>query len=376
MILRTIYTIFFCMSLFALMVLLTARSSGPASALGQGYTGAPGEVGTTCSTCHGLNANYGLINILAQALPEYSPTDPNNYQFLVSNTVGFPFGFGFQAIAVDAATGTPVDLTYTNLSSNLKVTTLPDGRKYVEHNSTSGTNVFTFSFVTNYPNPQDAPDKINIHFAATAVNSNGMNNGDSGSLGNMITQDKTSLLPVVLADFKATSVRKGIQLDWLTETEQDSDYFVLEHAANGIDFRPIETLNAAGDSQVRQNYTYTHTQAVNGSNYYRLNMVDFDGKSVYSHIVVERFSSTDGGVTVFPNPAHTHTEIYLTSFANEDGTLEVYDLSGRLIHQNAIQLTEGDNYFKVDCNDWIPNHYFVRISGEQFGEELIQMVKK
>jgi len=376
MILRTIYTIFFCLSLFALMVLLTARSSGPASALGQGYTGAPGEAGTTCATCHGLNANYGLVTILPQALPEYSPTGANDYQFLVSNTAGFPFGFGFQATVVDAATGTPVNLNYTNLSPNLKVTVLPDGRKYVEHPSISGTNVFTFSFVPNYPNPQDAPDQINIHFSATAVNSDGTNNGDSGSLGNMITQDKTNFLPVVLADFKATPVKKGIQLDWTTETEQDSDYFVVEHAANGIDFKAIETLNAAGDSQVRQRYTYTHTEATNGSNYYRLNMVDFDGKNVYSRIVVERFSSTQGGATVFPNPTHTHTELYLNAFANERGTLEVYDLSGRLLQQHSVQLSEGENYFNIDCNDWIPNHYFVRISGEQFGEELIQLVKK
>lgn len=376
MILRIIYTTFYCLLLFALSVLLTARSGGPAAELGQGYTGAPGEVGTTCATCHGLNANYGLVTILAQALPEYSPTEVNDYQFLVSNTAGFPFGYGFQATIVDAATGDPVDLTYTNISSNLQVTTLPDGRKYVEHDGISGTNIFTFSFLPNYPSGGDAPAQINIHYAATVVNSNGMNSGDSGSLGNLLTQDRSNFLPVVLADFKARPIRKGIQLNWTTETEQNSDYFVVEHAANGIDFQPIETVNASGDSQIRQTYTYTHAEPVNGNNYYRLTMVDFDGKTVYSHVVVERFSSTDGGATVFPNPAHTQTEVYLTAFANERGTLEVYDLSGRLIHTNTLQLTQGDNYFNINCNDWMPNHYFVRISGEQFGEELIQMVKK
>lgn len=373
---RTIYKIFYGLLLFSLYVLLTARSGGPAAVLGEGYTGAPGELGTTCANCHGLNANYGLVTILPVALPEYSPVGANDYQFIVSNTVGFPFGYGFQATVMDAATGTPVDLTYTDISSNLQVTTLPDGRKYVEHEGTSGTNIFSFSFVVNYPTPQDAPDQINIHFAAATVNSNGINNGDSGSLGNLITQDKNNFLPVVLADFKAGSVRKGIQLDWITETELNSEYFVIEYATDGIDFKPIETINAAGDSQTRQSYTYTHRQPVNGNNYYRLNMVDFDGKTMYSNIVVERFSSTEGGATVFPNPADTQTEVYLTAFANERGTLEVYDLSGRLILTNTVQLNEGENYLNINCNDWMPNHYFVRISGEQFGEELIRMVKK
>jgi len=210
--LRKIYTIFYCLLLFALYVLFTARSQGPAAILGEGYTGAPGEQGTTCASCHSLNGNYGLIGILSQALPEYSPVLTNSYQFLVSNSAGFPFGFGFQAIVVDAATGAPVDLNYITLSSNLKVTTLPDGRKYVEHDGISGTNVFSFSFQTNYPTPQDAPDQITIHYAATAVNTNGMNTGDSGSLGFTLTQDKNEFLPVVLTSFKASPSRKGIML--------------------------------------------------------------------------------------------------------------------------------------------------------------------
>ena len=183
-------------------------------------------------------------------------------------------------------------------------------------------------------------------------------------------------MPVALTSFKATPARKGIQLDWATETEQNSDYFVVEHAADGVNFRPLETVNAMGDSQTRQTYTYTHTQPFNGNNYYRLNMVDFDGKSIYSRVVVERFSSTGGGATVFPNPAYAETSVYFTSFAEEEGTLEVFDLSGRLIHSKMLQLTEGDNYIDLNCSDWMPNYYFVRISGEQFGEELIKMVKK
>lgn len=374
--LRNVYTIFYCLLLFALYILLTGRSQGTAATLGDGYTGAPGEQGTTCASCHGLNGNYGAINVVSQSLTEYSPTYNNSYQFLVSNATGFPFGFGFQATVVDAATGAPVILNYNNLSPNLKVTTLPDGREYIEQNGTSGTNVFSFSFQTAYPNPSDAPQTINIHYAAVAANANGMSSGDSGSLGFVLTQEKNEFLPVVLTNFEATPVRKGIQLDWMTETEQNSDYFLVEHSTDGVDFKPLETVNAKGDSQVRQTYTYVHQKPINGNNYYRLNMVDFDGKSVYSAVVVERYSSTNGGATVFPNPAYAETSVYFTAFADERGTMEVFDLSGRLIHSKTVQFTEGDNYIDLNCSDWMPNYYFVRISGEQFGEELIKMVKK
>jgi len=376
MILRIIYTILFCLSLVALLTLFTGNINGPASVQDRGYTGAPGEPGTTCSVCHGLNGNYGLVNIIATALPEYTPIGVNDYQFNVSTTAGFPFGFGMQATVVDAVTGDPVNLNYTNLSSNLKVTTLSNGRKYVEHNNISGTNVFNFSFQVNYPTPQDAPNQISVHYAAVAANANGQNTDDSGSLGNILTQDKNAFLPVVLSDFEASPARNGIQLDWVTETEQNSDYFVVEHAADGMNFRPLETVNGAGDSQISNAYTYTHTTPLNGSNYYRIGMVDFDGQMIYSRVVAERFSSTPGGVRVFPNPAYAETTVQLRASTDESAMLEVYDLSGKLMYHRTVGLTEGDNYIDVNCSEWIPNHYFVRVYGEQFGEELIQMVKK
>lgn len=376
MILRTIYTIFFSLLSLTLLLLFAGYAEGPAADQGQGFTGAPGETGQVCGNCHGLTGAYGIVMINAQAMTEYNAVGPNDYQFIVNGSSGFPFGFGFQATVVDADTGTPVSLNYMNVSSNLKVTTLADGRKYVEHDGPSGSNIFFFSFEVDYPTAQDAPDEIAIHYAATTVNTNNMNTGDSGSAGQVINQAKSNFLPVTLSDFKASVANKGIQLDWATETEQDNDYFAVEHSLNGADFKTLEIINGGGDSEKRTAYTYTHTTPVNGNNYYRLRMVDMDGRTKNSHVVVERFSRTFGGVTAFPNPAYTETSIRLTASADESATVEVYDLSGRLIHTDAIRLGEGDNLIDINCSGWIPNHYFIRISGEEFGEELIRVVKK
>jgi len=376
MILRTIYTIFFSLLSFTLLFLFTGYADGPAAEQGQGFTGAPGETGQVCGNCHGLTGAYGVVMINTQAMAEYTPVGINDYQFIVNGTSGFPFGFGFQATVVDATTGAPVDLIFQNVSSNLKVTTLADGRQYVEHDGPSGSNIFFFSFEVDYPSIGATPSEIAIHYAATTVNTNGQNTGDSGSAGQVINQPRSTFLPVALSDFKATVVNKGIQLNWATQTEQNNDYFAVEHSLNGADFKTVEIINGAGDSEKRTAYTYTHTTPVNGNNYYRLRMVDMDGKTKNSHVVVERFSRTFGGVATFPNPAYTETSIRLTASADESGTMEVYDLSGRLIHNDAVQLTAGDNLIEVNCSEWIPNHYLIRISGEQFGEELIRVVKK
>lgn len=376
MTLRTIYTLFFSFLTITLFFLFTGYINGPATAVGQGFTGAPGETGSVCGNCHNLLGSYGQVLIFSGSELEYTPLGVNDYQFVINTTSGFPTGYGFQATVVDNATGDPVSLDYVSLSSNLKVTTLMDGRQYVEHDGISGSNVFSFSFVTDYPNPAAAPDVIAVHFAGNAVNGDNTNNNDSGSPGFVNTYTKTILFPVALTDFKATSTQTGIQLDWATETEQDNDYFAIEHGTNGSDFNTIKTIEGAGTTDERNTYAYTHTTPVIGNNYYRLRQVDFDGKETFSEIVVEKFDSKFNEITVFPQPATTEATIYFTSLSYESGTMAVYDISGRLIHSNDIQLIEGENYLNLNCENWIAGHYVIHIRGEQIGEETIRFLKK
>jgi len=203
-----------------------------------------------------------------------------------------------------------------------------------------------------------------------------MNTGDSGSPGFVDTYTKVTLAPVTLSEFSGTLTERGIQLDWNTETEQDNDYFDLEHSTDGVDFRSIKTITGAGTTDERQTYTYTHINPANGNNYYRLRQVDFDGKESFSEIVVVKFTSKFDEVRVFPQPASSEATIYLSSPAYESGTMTVYDINGRLIHSNNIELIEGENYLNLNCANWIAGHYVIYIQGERIGEETIHFLKK
>lgn len=366
--LTTIYSIFFSLLAFALISLFSGYSFGPAATVGMGYTGAPGDVsGTTCGTCHNAGA-FGAVNITMTSegnLPSYSLLNPTPIEITVLAASGMPAGYGVQLIALNVDDA-PLDVTYSNLSDNLKETTTPSGRKYLEHNGVGTNNSFTFDFQPN--GLTNLVPEIKFYVAATAVNGAAGNGGDSGSEGFMFTL-KDKALAVELINFTATRVRDGVQLDWTTETEQDNEYFAVEHSTNGLDFTTLKNIGGAGTTQERHTYAYLHDTPANGTNYYRLRMIEFSGKTTYSDVVVEKFYAF-GTITAFPQPAAEHATIYLNTDVNESATLQVHDFMGRMIHTENVTLTSGENLIDMNCSQWASGHYVIRISGAQLGEEV------
>ncbi len=374
--LHNIYTLFFTVLAATLLFLFTGYSNGPGAQVDMGFTGAPGETGQVCGGCHNLAGSYGIVQIeltsFTGTLPyEYIVFDPTYMEVEFSTAMGTPAGYGFQLIMMDGM-GNPMDVTYFDLSDNAKQITLSNGRTYIEHNGISSDNLLSFIYILN---EKPADGVVNVHVGATAVNGNGMTTGDSGSTGFTFSLLEVSL-PVELTDLKATRQRSNIQLDWTTETERDNEYFALEHSTNGIDFSTIKTLEGAGTSSEKQQYTYTHTTPANGDNYYRLRMIDIEGKEAYSKVVVEKFISVLNETSVFPQPAAEQAKIYIQSSAQESVDMQVYDLTGRMIYNNQVQLHEGENYIDVNCSEWVSGHYAISISGELLGEEVVKFVKQ
>src|SRR5690606_12895557 len=97
------------------------------------------------------------------------------------------------------------------------------------------------------------------------------------------------LLPVKLIDFTATSKPGGVELNWISAAEINSDYFGVEKSTDGVNFTEIGQVEAAGNSTVTTNYTFFDGQARDGDNFYRLKMVDNDLSYSYSIVVHIRF---------------------------------------------------------------------------------------
>ena len=96
----------------------------------------------------------------------------------------------------------------------------------------------------------------------------------------------TLILPIELISFNCDVVDNNILLSWLTATEINNDYFIIEHSIDGFNWYSLQTIKAAGNSNNVLEYSFMHYFPDNKINYYRLRQIDFDGNSEVFKAVV------------------------------------------------------------------------------------------
>jgi hypothetical protein len=89
-----------------------------------------------------------------------------------------------------------------------------------------------------------------------------------------------------------------------------------------------------------------------GLNYYRLKMIDKDGKLDYSATILLRLNAALASLVIYPNPVKS--ELQLTSTARS--TLRLIDINGKLIL--VINVEPGLN--KININNISDGFYYLR----------------
>jgi hypothetical protein len=98
-----------------------------------------------------------------------------------------------------------------------------------------------------------------------------------------------------------------------------------------------------GISNLELTYSFVDENPVEGHNYYRLRQIDLDGKSTYSKQIDLVVNSNGNVVNVYPNPAKDNVTIEYTSNNNASLSLQVIDMSGRIIKQVQTKIASGNN---------------------------------
>ena len=86
-----------------------------------------------------------------------------------------------------------------------------------------------------------------------------------------------NLLPVELGDFFAVNIENRNKVVWTTFNEHNSDYFLLERSVDGVTWRKVSEVNAAGESSGYLTYSVEDAYYDAGMNYYRLSEYDLNG---------------------------------------------------------------------------------------------------
>lgn len=146
-------------------------------------------------------------------------------------------------------------------------------------------------------------------------------------------------LPVELISFDAVlNNKREVDLYWSTASEINNHYFSVQRSTDLIEFTEVARVTGVGNSSSLQTYSAKDEQPLNGTSYYRLNQVDYDGTASNTAFRVIHIDEDVKDLCVIPNPASNFISLQLPD--NSYHEIRIFDPSGKMVLSKTIN--EGD----------------------------------
>jgi hypothetical protein len=167
------------------------------------------------------------------------------------------------------------------------------------------------------------------------------------------------LLPVELLSFYGDVGDNYNHLYWKTASEIETNHFEVERSSDGNNFTTIGKVNATGNSLTLQNYSFEDKVRNDGLNYYRLKIVDEDGKYKHSGIIALTAISKDVILEVVPNPASEYIDILYSLERASETEIKIYDPRGAIIYSTNKSSIKGINSSTLKIDNFAKGIYNV-----------------
>jgi len=175
---------------------------------------------------------------------------------------------------------------------------------------------------------------------------------------NSVVLTITSALPLTLVNFTGNASGSQVDLNWKTANEQSTASFEVERSNDGTRFTSIGSLRAIGDGN--NFYTKVDENPLNGNNYYRLKMIDIDGKFTYSNTVLVKFAGGKG-LKLSPVPATNKLTITLTDLTFTGQRARIYNAAGAFVSEIILYPTT-----PLDISTWARGVYNIKTEKETY----------
>ncbi|MFN5984697.1 MAG: T9SS type A sorting domain-containing protein [Fluviicola sp.] len=175
------------------------------------------------------------------------------------------------------------------------------------------------------------------------------------AVANTATTD-CSIVPlsINLSTFTATRTNGLVELSWVTMSESNNDYFIVERSYDGEIWSVVDYVDGAGNSSPKL-YNLEDRNAKNTNVYYRIKQFDFDGKSTTSSsIVVSDY--LENNMTIYPNPAKNQLNVIAPFEFNQ---IELIDIQGEVIKTITVENTLQSF---VDLTEMKDGMYFIKVT--------------
>jgi hypothetical protein len=204
----------------------------------------------------------------------------------------------------------------------------------------------------------------------------------SGGTGIYIVSNSMTTLPLVISSFTGVRTNETTLLSWTTQSESNSQLFEVQRSTDGSFWTNIGQTAAAGNSSTTSYYRFTDAVPMpeRSSLYYRVILVDKDGRDTYSGVVMVK---GDNMMTIpllsriVPNPFSNEVEITCTIPAGGPVEVLLQDMAGATLMRREYTTDKGDNVLRLTrLNGLAQGLYIVRVLRQGAPLGIGKVIKK
>jgi len=180
-------------------------------------------------------------------------------------------------------------------------------------------------------------------------------------------------LPVEFLAFRGEVLSEVNRLYWTTANEINNEGFFVEKSKNGLQFESIGFVKSEEEPEAE--YMFDDENPWNGSNYYKLRQVDYDGNFKYSHII-HLVRHTDFDFRVVENPFRQTLYIVIESNTDIDANISIFAINGQSVYKEDHDVKSGSTELQFDMDDINSGNYIIRLLNKGNNTYLTKKIVK
>lgn len=186
---------------------------------------------------------------------------------------------------------------------------------------------------------------------------------DVTGFSGFIVQTISSTLPLRWLAFNGYLQNSNAVLNWKTESEINTDKFIVERSTDARVFNAIGVVKSNGLAGENA-YTFTDIGAATGTKilYYRLRQTDNDGRFSFSHTIALAVRS-NSTLQVYPNPVVNKLTLTMVTETATALQIRIIDFNGRIVQQLTQQVPAGNSNLQLNVSSLPKGLYRMEVTG-------------
>jgi Ig-like domain CHU_C associated/Secretion system C-terminal sorting domain len=182
-----------------------------------------------------------------------------------------------------------------------------------------------------------------------------------------VSLKKDPALPLTLLQFEVKSESSFSLIRWHTTDEKNVKGFDLQRSTHKQDFKSVKWIEAKGNGF----YQYEDRDISAGiTYYYRLKMMDNDGRFDISPIKTASFEGAGENLKIYPNPVTDEAFLSLFSPTENTAYFKLLNIQGQVVQAFSQRVTEGENIIPLAISD-VPSGLYFLVA--EMGEKRFQL---